>query len=233
RPPMHEYIRYLLFTVLSKATEEEVAMQLRKLPWAECEPYLIKCLLKVQKGKYNQVYLSATLTATLRKFHDSLAVHLADDLLSEIRYLLHFAGFTKQQRLLSLMKLLGELYNDLVVDAHVVFDTLYTLLSAGTERTGPLPDPPQDCFRIRVVCTLLDTCGQHFDHGALRRRLDLFLAHFQRYVMGKERVPMDVEFSIADTFEELRPDWKRAESGEVTSLPSSRRGYEEPVVGSY
>jgi len=30
---MHEYIRYLLFTVLSKATEEEVAMQLRKLPW--------------------------------------------------------------------------------------------------------------------------------------------------------------------------------------------------------
>jgi len=26
---------------------------------------------------------------------------------------------------------------------------------------------------------------------------------------------MDVEFSIADTFEELRPDWKRAETGEV------------------
>jgi len=33
--------------------------------------------------------------------------------------------------------------------------------------------------------------------------------------VGQERVAMDVEFSIADTFEELRPDWKRADTGEV------------------
>jgi len=187
RPPLHEYIRYLLFSRLTKATLNEVAQQLRKIPWAECEPYLIKCLLKVQKGKYNQVYLSATLASSLRRFHDSLAVHLADDLLSELRQLLHAAEPTKQQRLLSLVKLLGELHNDLVVDAHVIFDTLYMLLSAGTDRTGPLPDPPNDCFRVRVVCTLLDTCGQHFDRGSLRKRLDLFLAHFQRYLLGKVR----------------------------------------------
>ena len=32
----------------------------------------------------------------------------------QVRHLLHTADFAKQQRLLSLIKLLGELYNDLV-----------------------------------------------------------------------------------------------------------------------
>jgi len=36
------------------------------------------------KPPFKQVYLTATLTASLRKYHDSLAVHLADDLLSEV-----------------------------------------------------------------------------------------------------------------------------------------------------
>jgi hypothetical protein len=35
-------------------------------------------------------------------------------LLSEVRQLLHDNNFDKQQRLLGLIKLLGELYNDLV-----------------------------------------------------------------------------------------------------------------------
>jgi regulator of nonsense transcripts 2 len=75
---------------------------------------------------------------------------------------------------------LGELYNDLVIDSHVVFDALYTLMSPGSERTGPLPDPPGDLFRARLVCALLDSCGHYFDTGAAAKRLNLFLAHFDR-----------------------------------------------------
>ena len=33
----------------------QVKLQFRKLPWATCEGYVIKSLLKVHKCKYNQV----------------------------------------------------------------------------------------------------------------------------------------------------------------------------------
>uniref|UniRef100_A0A0A9DV77 Uncharacterized protein n=1 Tax=Arundo donax TaxID=35708 RepID=A0A0A9DV77_ARUDO len=50
-PPLHQYIRRLLFSNLDKSTVQHVLRQLRKLPWAECEQYLVKSFLKVHKGK--------------------------------------------------------------------------------------------------------------------------------------------------------------------------------------
>eukprot|EP00293_Proteomonas_sulcata_P005908 CAMPEP_0184325304 /NCGR_PEP_ID=MMETSP1049-20130417/139744_1 /TAXON_ID=77928 /ORGANISM="Proteomonas sulcata, Strain CCMP704" /LENGTH=507 /DNA_ID=CAMNT_0026647327 /DNA_START=12 /DNA_END=1535 /DNA_ORIENTATION=+ len=203
RPAVQEYIRHLFFSRLTKQSLDEVVKQLRKVAWKENEAYIVKCVLKVQKSKYNQVYLFASLVSSLTKYHPSLAISVADDLLNEIRYLLHLNEFSKQQRLLGLVKLLGELYNDLVVDSQVVFDALYILLSAGNERVGPMPDPPTDFFRVRVICLLLDTCGHYFDRGSAKKRLDLFLAHFQRYLLSKIPPPKDVGFTISDTFEAL------------------------------
>lgn len=49
----------------------------------------------------------------------------------------------------------------------------------------PLPgrssmiDAADDYFRIRLVCTLLDTCGACFDRGSNKKKLDQFLIVFQ------------------------------------------------------
>lgn len=49
----------------------------------------------------------------------------------------------------------------------------------------PLPgqvcpiDMPDDFFRVRLVCVLLDTCGMCFDRGAQQKKLDYFLSFFQ------------------------------------------------------
>ena len=40
-------------------------------------------------------------------------------------------------------------------------------------------DPHDNYFRIRLICTLLETCGQYFDHGSSRKRLDNFFIFFQ------------------------------------------------------
>lgn len=40
-------------------------------------------------------------------------------------------------------------------------------------------DLPDDFFRIRLVCTLLDTCGHCFDRGSAKKKLDFFLTFFQ------------------------------------------------------
>ena len=60
---------------------------------------------------------------------------------------------------------------------------------------------PDDFFRIRLVCVLLDTCGMCFDRGSQQRKLDNFLTFFQLYVHCKNPLPMDVEFMVIDTLE--------------------------------
>jgi len=42
-----EYIRHLIFERLADDSIVDVLKKLMKLPWAESEPYLLKCLLKV------------------------------------------------------------------------------------------------------------------------------------------------------------------------------------------
>jgi regulator of nonsense transcripts 2 len=40
-------------------------------------------------------------------------------------------------------------------------------------------DMPDDFFRIRLVATLLETCGIFFNRGAAGKKLDYFLSFFQ------------------------------------------------------
>jgi hypothetical protein len=53
------------------------------------------------------------------------------------------------------------------------------------EPNEPMGDPPGDLGRLRLVCTLLDTCGQFFDKGSAKRRLDVFLVRLMPYLFCK------------------------------------------------
>ncbi|KAL6494416.1 Regulator of nonsense transcripts upf2 [Orobanche gracilis] len=215
RPPLHQYIRKLLFSDLDKFSIEHVLRQLRKLPWNECEPYILKCFLKVHKGKYGQIHLIASLTAGLSRYHDDFAVAVVDEVLEEIRRGLELNDYGMQQQRIAFMRFLGELYNYELVDSSVIFDTLYLIpgFGHGTKEHDVL-DPPEDCFRIRMVITLLETCGHYFDRGSSKRKLDRFLIHFQRYILSKVALPLDVEFDLQDLFVELRPNMIRYSSFE-------------------
>ncbi|OMO81089.1 MIF4G-like, type 3 [Corchorus olitorius] len=215
RPPLHQYIRKLLFTDLDKSSIEHVLRQLRKLPWSECESYLLKCFMKVHKGKYGQIHLIASLTAGLSRYHDEFAVAVVDEVLEEIRLGLELNDYGMQQRRIAHMRFLGELYNYEHVDSSVIFETLYLILVFGHDTAEQdVLDPPEDCFRIRMVITLLQTCGHYFGRGSSKRKLDRFLIHFQRYILSKGTLPLDIEFDLQDLFAELRPNMTRYSSME-------------------
>ncbi|KAH9311222.1 hypothetical protein KI387_026257, partial [Taxus chinensis] len=213
RPPLHQYVRKLLFSDLDKQSIEHVCRQLRKLPWSECEAYVLKCFMKVHKGKYSQVHLIASLTAGLSRYQEEFAVAVVDEVLEEIRLGLELNDYGMQQRRIAHMRFLGELYNYRLIDSSVIFDTLYLVLffGHGTAEQDVL-DPSEDCFRIRMVITALQTCGQFFDKGSSKRRLDKFLVYFQRYILSKGGVPLDVEFDLQDLFADLRPKMIRYSS---------------------
>lgn len=87
-----------------------------------------------------------------------------------------------------------------MVDHPVIFDTMYKIMTFGhgmysiaAEVSGtnhslggpPVPgrintfDMPDDFFRIRLVATILETCGIFFNRGAAGKKLDYFLSFFQ------------------------------------------------------
>lgn len=88
-----QYIRKLLFSDLDKSAIENVLRQLRKLPWSECEQYLLKCFMKVHKGKYGQIHLIASLTSGLSRYHDEFSVAVVDEVRS-----IHWKHFKLKMR---------------------------------------------------------------------------------------------------------------------------------------
>ncbi|XP_078798156.1 regulator of nonsense transcripts 2 isoform X8 [Oryzias latipes] len=218
RPPLQEYIRKLLYKDLSKVTTEKVLRQMRKLPWQDpdVKSYLICCMVNIWNVKYNSIHCVANLLAGLVAYQEDVGIHVVDSVLEDIRLGMEVNQPKFNQRRISSAKFLGELYNYRMVESAVIFRTLFSFISFGVNPDGgasPL-DPPEHLFRIRLVCTLLDTCGQYFDRGSSKKKLDCFLIYFQRYIWWKKSVdiwtkdhpfPIDIDYMISDTLELLRP----------------------------
>jgi regulator of nonsense transcripts 2 len=121
-----------------------------------------------------------------------------------------------------------------MVDSTVIFDTLYRIVTFGHEGGAPAPgkvnplDLSDDYFRIRLVCTVLDTCGICFDRGSSRKKLHFFLTFFQYYILTKDPLPMDIDFLVQDTYALVRPQWKL-----VTELSEAARLFSEAVAVNY
>ncbi|CAG8551824.1 10052_t:CDS:10, partial [Dentiscutata erythropus] len=214
RPVMELYIRKLIYSDLNKKTVEKVLKLLRKLKWDDKEVYKVleKCFTKIWKIKYSNIHLMAILASGLHRYHSDFGVTLVDRVVEDIRIEIEQNIFKHNQRRIATVKYLGELYNYRMVDSPVIFDTLYTIVTLGHEFGRPSParinplDAPNDFFRVRLCCTLLDTCGMCFDRGSSKKRLDDFLVFFQMYILTKQKLSMDIEFMIADLFEMLRPN---------------------------
>ncbi|XP_043944246.1 regulator of nonsense transcripts 2 isoform X2 [Protopterus annectens] len=225
RPPLQEYIRKLLYKDLSKVTTEKVLRQMRKLPWQdpEVKNYVVCCMINIWNVKYNSIHCVANLLAGLVLYQEDVGIHVVDGVLEDIRLGMEVNQPKFNQRRISSAKFLGELYNYRMVESAVIFKTLYSFISFGvnTDGSSSVLDPPEHLFRIRLVCTLLDTCGQYFDRGSSKKKLDCFLVYFQRYVWWKKSLdvwtkdhpfPIDIDYMISDTLELLRPKMKLCSS---------------------
>ncbi|KAL5014942.1 hypothetical protein ScPMuIL_009212 [Solemya velum] len=228
RPPMHEYIRKLLYKDLSKVTTEKVLRQMRKLDWEnpEISCYTTKCMTAVWNVRYNSIHCLANLLAGLAPYHEAVAVQIVDAVLEDIRLGMEINHPRYNQRRVSCAKYLGELYNYRMVESSVIFKTLYSFITFGVsvdEQHPSLLDAPEHLFRIRLVCTLLETCGQYFDKGSSKRKLDCFLVYFQKYFWFKKSssiwtehrpFPIDISNLLKDTMELIRPKLKLCQNQE-------------------
>ncbi|CAG2173385.1 unnamed protein product, partial [Oppiella nova] len=75
RPPMHEYIRKLLYHDLNKANVDKILRQMRKLNWddPELSSYTVRCLTAIWNVKFYNVRCVANLLAGLNSFQEWVA----------------------------------------------------------------------------------------------------------------------------------------------------------------
>ncbi|KAF9958268.1 hypothetical protein BGZ65_001564, partial [Modicella reniformis] len=221
-PPIEQFVRKLIYLDLSKKNVESTHKLLRKLDWNNKEIYdlVLRLFSKVWKIKFSNIHFMAILVNGLGRYHPDFSIGVVDSVVETIKVGLEQNNFRHNQRRIAVVKFLGELYNYRMVDSPLIFSTLDTLISTGHEQGRASPDRPSfidspiDCFRIRLVCTLLDTCGMCFDHGSSKIKLDAFLVLFQMYILSKEAVPLEIEYMIEDTFSELRPKLRRFQTYE-------------------
>ncbi|KAI9807465.1 MAG: hypothetical protein M1833_000210 [Piccolia ochrophora] len=236
RTPIDLFVRKLIYLDLNRRNCTKVIKQIRKLHWEEQEvvDILTKVFSKPGKVKHSNIGLLAVMAGGLYRYHQDFVIGIVDDVLETITIGLEQNDFKHNQRRLAEVRYLGELYNYKMVDSPIIFDTLYRIVTFGHEGGTPKPgqicplDLPDDFFRIRLVCTILETCGVCFDRGTAKKKLDFFLTFLQYYIYTKESLPMDMDFLIQDTYALTRPQWKVA-----TNLEEASRTFAEAVTQNY
>ncbi|KAJ5099334.1 hypothetical protein N7532_006335 [Penicillium argentinense] len=236
RTPMEQYIRRLIYLDMNKRNYTKILKCIRKLHWEEQEvvDILERVFSKPVKVKYGSIHLLAILVSALYRYHSEFVIGVVDNVLENVTLGLEQNDFKFNQKRIAEVKYLGELYNYKMIDSPVIFDTLYRIVTFGHEGGTPMPgkiillDLPDDYFRIRLACTLLDTCGHCFDRGSAKKKLDFFLTFFQYYIFTKDPMPMDIDFLVQDTYSALRPQWNLA-----TDADEATRLFSEAVALNY
>ncbi|KAL4892462.1 armadillo-type protein [Aspergillus ambiguus] len=227
RTPMESFIRKLIYLDMNKRNYTKILKSIRKLHWEEQDVVAIleRVFSKPVKVKYGNIHLLAILVSALYRYHQDFVIGVVDNVLEQITLGLEQNDFKFNQKRIAEVKYIGELYNYKMIDSPVIFDTLYRIVTFGHEGGTPMPDKlnaldlPDDFFRVRLVCTLLDTCGHCFDRGSAKKKLDFFLTFFQYYMFTKDPLPMDIDFLVQDTYSMTRPQWKLAtDLQEATAL---------------
>nr|XP_016942200.1 regulator of nonsense transcripts 2 [Drosophila suzukii]XP_036675852.1 regulator of nonsense transcripts 2 [Drosophila suzukii] len=207
RPPMHEYIRHLIFEELCKQNVERCIKMLRRIDWLDPETncYAIKCLSKAYLLRFPLIRCLADLVSGLSSYQPRAVTIVIDNVFEDIRAGLEIHSPRMAQRRIAMAKYLGEMYNYKLVESTHILNTLYSIISLGVSMdqsvVSPL-DPPDSLFRLKLACMLLDTCGPYFTSQATRKKLDYFLVFFQHYYWFKKSHPV---FSKSENTSDLFP----------------------------
>eukprot|EP01062_Namystynia_karyoxenos_P023132 TRINITY_DN188_c0_g1_i1.p1 TRINITY_DN188_c0_g1~~TRINITY_DN188_c0_g1_i1.p1 ORF type:complete len:1401 (+),score=495.58 TRINITY_DN188_c0_g1_i1:88-4203(+) len=210
RGPVELYVRKMVFEVLNNDPQviRKVVRAIRKLDWQDprTAAWVSRTLRKVHRVQADNIPALATVVASVHKHRPEVAIRVIDLLLEQVRLCLEICPPAldgapqpvKQQRRLLDLQYFAELYIYRLVDDGIVFDLLYTIIFyAGWN------DAPDDYFRIRMVCTLLEAVAPYsskLKQG--RRKLFRFLPCFFCYVHRKAKpFPIDLEYAIADLME--------------------------------
>mmetsp|Transcript_7552 Transcript_7552/g.26578 ORF Transcript_7552/g.26578 Transcript_7552/m.26578 type:complete len:1015 (+) Transcript_7552:277-3321(+) len=162
------YLKHLISFALNRKTAEDVGRQIRRLPWAIREAFLLETITAVCQTSYTQIAAVATLVRYLNRYHDKLGVQLVDRLLEKLRGGLASENMTTGQQVIAYVHLLCELYHEKVAEADVVLSALDEVLSMETPHHGCVSSNLS--LRYTVALSILCECDSCFKIVGLRNQ---------------------------------------------------------------
>ena len=138
------------------------------VPWKENEEFIFRqILLLISTARYNDMECIAIMLAALKEHHRNFLVAVMDHVIEQVLRGIEEKDHRDAQRRVSAMKFIAECYNYQVIHTDTLFCLLYKLINwdiyADCEDSlMSQHDEPGDCFRIRLVCTVLDSLGKYF-----------------------------------------------------------------------
>lgn len=94
-------------------------------------------------------------------------------------------------------------------------------------------DPPNSVFRVKLVCTLLDSAAKHLMSKSNLNALDGFLAAFQRYLFTKTLLPTEVEFALLDTFDVVDSRWRNVVKDKLPADQHEKKDFGFPRYATW
>ncbi|XP_073991304.1 UPF2 regulator of nonsense mediated mRNA decay isoform X1 [Rhodnius prolixus] len=246
RPPLHDFIRKIIFQDLMYTdNERRVLKHLRMIDWENevTADYAIKCLSSAWKIKFNRISALANLVAGLVEYQEFVGTKVVDSVLEDIRIGMEINLPKMNQRRVAMIKYFGELYNYRLIESTDVFKVLYSLIMFGVSINKNVPsplDPPENLIRIRLTCTLLDTCGKFFTHGDVKTKLPYFLTYFQCYFWSKKsascwnndnKFPVYAQYQLEDCIEKNCPNVKLYSS--YSEAINAVKNLQEQLISEY
>lgn len=240
RPIIEKYIRKLIYIDLDSKSALHVFKKLMMMDWEDPDTLkaLKKVFCKIWRVKQGNIQLMAKFIESIKPYYPSFTVMVIDSILEDIKVGVEQGGYKNNQKRISQVTYLGELYNNRIIDHNIVMSTLYLILTFGYPNNQPTPygcplDPNDELFRIRLVCSLLDSCGKVLNHTdaahpekGIGSQIDVFMYFLQYFIQCKQNMSVDVEFQVRDTFKLMRPDMPI-----YTSLQTSSEALKSIIAG--
>lgn len=175
RTPIQSYIRFLIFQELHKGNVEKIVKYLRRLNWEDpkVSEYVVQCLTKAYNFRWHLIRPLADVVSALSSYQERPVTRVIDHVFEDIRSGLEIHSPKLAQRRVAMAKYLGELYIYRLIDSQNVFNTLYSIISYGVTWNHEIlsqVDPPESMFRLKLACTMLDSCGSYFQSTSSKKK---------------------------------------------------------------
>jgi hypothetical protein len=188
----------------------KVSTKLRKLHYPEQESILLKALMEELNTNESCHSQLAYIVTNVSRIHPSISICLVDLLLEIVHRGMYEMEVNNMQRRTSEIKFLAELYSLKLVSTEVLMATLYLIIKEMNSKNKMTPiEIKEECFRVRLVLVILNSCGIYFLKGKSNVLMSKFLLKLTHCLQGKQRLSLDLDIDLSNLLSRIAPKLKK------------------------
>lgn len=208
-----KFIRRLVRLELNNNNYTVVSELLLKMKWLDPKVFqaIQTMLCRPDKVNYDTITSLAKIFQKLSRQSVDLRIYVVDHVFESIQRGLEVSDYRVSRSRIAYIRYLAELFNIGVVDASSVLAILYKVLCFGHPNNSPTSDgceldPPENFFRLQLVCVLLSHLRYSNIPSSLDHQFNVYFCFFDFYLNTKTQpLSLEMESKVDTMFSLARP----------------------------